>query len=410
MTDNLSYVFVNLNNQDHLVGKLWFHQNNGKQSTSFKYDELWLKSDYCYPLDPFLQLVETTYHTESPKILFGPFSDCAPDTWGRTLARRNEMLKAKQEKRARRMLSEFDYLMAVNDFARQGALRFKTEIDGDFVNANEKEAIPPLVQLPKLLKASENLLEDKNTASSLKLLLEPGSSLGGARPKASVIDNHGNLCIAKFPKKNDSNNNVLWEFVALTLAKEAGLNVQEFSLEKVHDKAVLILKRFDREGNKRIPFCSGMTMLNASDGQSGEFSYLNLADIIRTYSTNVIEDLKELWSRILFSVLISNTDDHLRNHGFLWEREGWNLSPLYDVNPSDDNTEFLQLNIEDTTNSAEVEVVFEVADYFGLSKTSAQEILNLQRKVISKWQSVAKSIGLSSSEISYMKPAFSKVK
>ena len=238
-------------------------------------------------------------------------------------------------------------------------------------------------------------------------MLVPGSSLGGARPKASVIDKKGNLCIAKFPKKDDNNNNVLWEAVALTLAENAGLKVQEWHLTQALGKSIILLKRFDRQNNYRIPFVSAMTMLNANDGENNEYSYLDMAEIIRTKGVNIKENLKELWCRILFSVLISNTDDHLRNHGFLkLEPNGWSLSPLYDVNPSADRISNLQLNIDDVSSVTSIDLVLSVADYFGVSKIEADKILRQQISAVSEWKAIAQHLGISSAEISRMSVAF----
>lgn len=409
MAEILTYVHINLNGEDISVGRLWSYFNNGKESASFKYDENWLKFSRNFELEPYLPLAEGTIHTDNKKSIFASMSDCSPDTWGRLLIKRNEEKLAEQENRPHRQLNQLDYLLAVNDFSRQGALRFKKAPDGDFLTAKDKKAIPPLVDLPRLLAASERIIDDDASFNDIKELLIPGSSLGGARPKASVIDKTGNLCIAKFPKKDDNNNNVLWEAVALILAEKAGLKVQKWQLTQALSKSVILLKRFDREGNRRIPFISAMSMLNANDGESGEYSYLDIAEIIRTKGVHVKEDLKELWSRMLFSVLISNTDDHLRNHGFLkLESNGWSLSPLYDVNPSADRTSNLQLNIDETSSTTSVDLVLSVADYFGLTKKEAEAILKRQTTAVSEWQPIAKHLGITGSEISRMNVAFRK--
>lgn len=410
MADILTYVYVNYKGQDIPVGRLWSYFNNGKESASFKYDESWLKNPENFELEPYLPLTEGTFHTDAKKSIFASFSDCSPDSWGRLLIKQNEEKRAENEKRARRQLNQIDYLLAVYDFSRHGALRFKQTPDGAFLSAKDKKAIPPLVELPKLLTASEKVLDDDASYNDIRELLAPGSSLGGARPKASVIDKAGNLCIAKFPKKDDNNNNVLWEAVALTLAEKAGLNVQRWELTTALGKAVLLLKRFDRTSDgQRIPFLSAMTMLNANDGESNEYSYLDLAEIIRTKGVNVRDDMKELWHRILFSVLISNTDDHLRNHGFLkTSAAGWQLSPLYDVNPSSDRTGNLQLNIDEDSSAATVEMAMSVAEYFRLNKAEAEKILNQTRRVVAEWRDVAKALGISAGEIARMAVAFEK--
>lgn len=407
MAEILTYVYINLEGKDIPVGRLWSYFNNGKESASFKYDENWLKFPCNFELEPYLPLTEGTEHTDNKKSIFASMSDCSPDTWGRLLIKRNEEKLAEQENRLRRQLNQLDYLLAVNDFSRQGALRFKKTPDGDFLTAKDKKAIPPLVELPKLLAASEKIIDDDASFNDIKELLIPGSSLGGARPKASVIDKQGNLCIAKFPKKDDNNNNVLWEAVALTLAKNAGLKVQEWQLTKALGKSIILLKRFDREGKHRIPFISAMSMLNANDGENGDYSYLDIAEIIRTKGVNIKEDLKELWSRMLFSILISNTDDHLRNHGFLKQNPiGWSLSPLYDVNPSVDRTSNLQLNIDETSSATSVDLAFSVADYFGLSKPEADKILKQQIAAVSEWKDIAQHLGIGNAEISRMNTAF----
>lgn len=410
MTDVLTYVYVNYKGQDIPVGRLWSYFNNGRESASFKYDESWLKNPENFELEPYLPLTEGTFHTDTKKSIFASFSDCSPDSWGRLLIKQNEEKRAEKEKRARRQLNQIDYLLAVYDFSRHGALRFKQTPDGDFLSAKDNKAIPPLVELPKLLTASEKVLDDDASYNDIRELLAPGSSLGGARPKASVIDKTGNLCIAKFPKKDDNNNNVLWEAVALTLAEKAGLNVQRWELTTALGKAVLLLKRFDRTGGgQRIPFLSAMTMLNANDGESNEYSYLDLAEIIRTKGVNVTNDMKELWHRMLFSVLISNTDDHLRNHGFLrTDATGWQLSPLYDVNPSSDRTGNLQLNIDENSSTASVELVMSVAEYFRLNKAEAEKIFNQTRSAVAEWRDIAKALGIGAGEIARMAAAFEK--
>ncbi len=410
MADILTYVYVNYKGQDIPVGRLWSYFNNGKESASFKYDESWLKNPENFELEPYLPLTEGTFHTDAKKSIFASFSDCSPDSWGRLLIKKNEEKRAENEKRARRQFNQIDYLLAVYDFSRHGALRFKQTPDGVFLSPKDKKAIPPLVELPKLLAASEKVLDDDASYNDIRELLAPGSSLGGARPKASVIDKAGNLCIAKFPKKDDNNNNVLWEAVALTLAEKAGLNVQRWELTTALGKAVLLLKRFDRtRDGQRIPFLSAMTMLNANDGESNEYSYLDLAEIIRTKGVNVRDDMKELWHRILFSVLISNTDDHLRNHGFLkTSAAGWQLSPLYDVNPSSDRTGNLQLNIDEDSSAASVELVMSVAEYFRLNKAEAEKILSQTRRAVAEWRDIAKVLGIGTGEIARMAVAFDK--
>lgn len=407
MSDKKVLVYISLSNENYFVGTLWSHFNRGRETSDFEYSKDWLKNPKAFSLEPalFFDAGKQVNPRQTP--LFGSFGDSAPDTWGRILMRRYEAQIAKDENRNPRTLNEIDYLLYVNDYARQGALRFRTEDNNDFLFPGNLKSIPPLVNLTKLLAATEKVVDFEERSSDLQLLLAPGSSLGGARPKASVIDKDGNLCIAKFPKKDDYTNNVLWEAVALTFAKKCGLNVQEWSLHKAGKKNVIVLKRFDRNGNTRIPFLSAMSMLNAIDNDSQTHSYLDIADAIRQNGATPKEDLKELWKRIVFSILISNTDDHLRNHGFLYVNEaGWKLSPLYDVNPSCDNKNVLSTYITETDNSQSLDLALEVCEYFEISIETAKTIILDMKNKIKNWKTVAKQFGLSKSEIDKMEVAF----
>ena len=407
MPDKKILVYISLSNDNYFVGTLWSYFNRGRETSDFEYSKDWLKNPKAFSLEPDLFFGAGKQVNPRQTPLFGSFGDSAPDTWGRILMRRYEAQIAKDENRSPRTLNEIDYLLYVNDYARQGALRFRTEDNNDFLFPGNLKSIPPLVNLTKLLAATEKVVDFEERNSDLQLLLAPGSSLGGARPKASVIDKDGNLCIAKFPKKDDYTNNVLWEAVALTLAKNCGLNVQEWSLHKAGKKNVIVLKRFDRNGNTRIPFLSAMSMLNAIDNDSQTHSYLDIADAIRQNGATPKEDLKELWKRIVFSILISNTDDHLRNHGFLYVNEaGWKLSPLYDVNPSCDNKNVLSTYITETDNSQSLDLALEVCEYFEISIETAKTIILDMKNKIKNWKTVAKQFGLSKSEIDKMEVAF----
>lgn len=407
MSDKKILVYISLSNENYFVGTLWSHFNRGRETSDFEYSKDWLKNPKAFSLEPALFLGAGKQVNPRQTPLFGSFGDSAPDTWGRILMRRYKAQIAKDENRNPRTLNEIDYLLYVNDYARQGALRFRTEDNNDFLFPGNLKSIPPLVNLTKLLAATEKVVDFEERNSDLQLLLAPGSSLGGARPKASVIDKDGNLCIAKFPKKDDYTNNVLWEAVALTLAKNCGLNVQEWSLHKAGKKNVIVLKRFDRNGNTRIPFLSAMSMLNAIDNDSQTHSYLDIADAIRQNGAVPKEDLKELWKRIVFSILISNTDDHLRNHGFLYVNEaGWKLSPLYDVNPSCDNKNVLSTYITEFDNSQSLDLALDVCEYFEISIENAKTIISDMKNKIKNWKTVAKQFGLSKSEIDKMEVAF----
>lgn len=400
-------VYISLNGVDEFVGTLWIHFCRSKESADFEYSREWLNRQQAFSLEPGLFLGTGKQVNPRKTPLFGSFSDSAPDTWGRILMRKYEAQLARENSRNPRTLNEIDYLLYVNDYARQGALRFKTEENDQFLWPGDLKSIPPLVQLSQLLHASEKTFDSDEQHSDLQLLLVPGSSLGGARPKASVIDESGDLCIAKFQKKDDYSNNVMWESVALTLAKSCGLNTQKWSLKKVADKDVIVLKRFDRKGNERIHFLSAMSMLNAIDNDTEIHSYLDIADVIRQYGASPRDDLLELWKRIVFSILISNTDDHLRNHGFLYVNErGWRLSPLYDVNPSIDNKKILSTYITENDNTQSINLTLEICEYFGINLKNACEIITDMRTKISAWPTVAKNHGLSKREIEQMESAF----
>lgn len=407
MADKKVYVYINLNGEDFLVGEMWSHFNKGKETSTFEYADEWLTREERFSLEPNLYLGKGPQSTRKGIAIFGAFGDSAPDTWGRVLMRRYEAKLAKQENRQSRTLNEIDYLLGVNDIARQGALRFKSVANGEFLNTKNAEPIPPLVDIKKLLTAAANIENENEDFEDIKLLLAPGSSLGGARPKASIIDKEGNLCIAKFPKNTDTHNLVLWEAVALTLAKKAGINTLEWHLEKIDNKDVIITKRFDRQESIRVPFLSAMSMLNAIDNDERPYSYMEIADVIRQYGANTKSDLNELWRRIIFSIMISNTDDHLRNHGFLYESEmGWRLSPAYDINPNPKNAGVLTTYISENDNSADIELALSIAEYFGLKNEEAKIITKEVKKAVQGWQDTAKSFGINRSEIELMTNAF----
>ncbi len=299
------------------------------------------------------------------------------------------------------------YLLGVYDEARQGALRFSEKADGPFLQHSNASPIPPLIELPKLLSATEKLLSDKESEEDLRLLLAPGSSLGGARPKASVIDKDGQLAIAKFPRKDDEYSTVLWEALALNLAAKAGLEVPNFRLELIAKKPTLILKRFDRHFTRRIPFLSAMSMIGAKDNE--QHSYLELVDALKRHGATPTHDIIDLWKRIVFNILISNTDDHLRNHGFLYERrKGWKLSPLYDVNPSpiEIKPRILTTTIDLYDGTASLDLALSVAKEFGLTHEEAKKIAKEIGNAVCKWREEAKHLGITAAEIERMSSAF----
>jgi serine/threonine-protein kinase HipA len=408
MSDHQIYVSLQLGEKTHLVGKLWYHQRGARQSASFEYHANWLKHPEKFALDPALQLTGGAFHTGAEQTLFGAIGDSVPDRWGRVLMRRAESLRAKEAGSAVRTLSEIDYLLGVNDEIRQGALRFSLEPSGPYLAPKDKNSIPPLINLPHLLSATERYLNDDETAEDLKILLAPGSSLGGARPKASIRDKDGHLALAKFPKKDDEFNIVIWEAVSLTLAEKAGIQTAQWHLEQIMGKPVLILRRFDRgDGGNRIPFLSAMSMLGAKDNDP--HSYLEIAYSLAQHGGNPNQDMEELWRRIVFTVLISNTDDHLRNHGFLYERnKGWRLSPAYDINPTslEVKARMLSTSINFDDPTASLDAALSVTDDFRIKKTRTYEIIKDVASAVKKWRCTAEQFGLSKKEIDRMASAF----
>lgn len=401
-------VSISLGDEDIPVGRLWVHIRGSRESASFEYDKKWLEHPERFALDPALKLTEGTFHTKQGTSIFGAFGDSAPDRWGRILMRRAEVLRAKSHNVVPKTLFEIDYLLGVNDEARQGALRFAVPPhDNIFLNPKQKANIPPLIDLPKLLSATERFIEDNESAADLKFLLAPGSSLGGARPKASVRDKDGSLAIAKFPKKDDEFNVVIWEAVALTLAKKAGIKVPSYRLETILGKPVLIISRFDRKGEERIAFLSAMSMLGAQDNE--QHSYLEMAYALAQNGSCPEEDMAELWRRIVFTIMISNTDDHLRNHGFIYERyKGWRLSPVYDINPTPTSIapHVLTTSIDFYDSSASLETALSVAKEFRLKKEVALTIIKEVSLAVRQWREVATGLSLSKRECDEMSSAF----
>jgi serine/threonine-protein kinase HipA len=403
-----AWVHVDLHGTTRRVGRLWVTASRGRESATFDYDPEWLRSDERFAVDPALQLFPGPFHTRAGQALFGAVGDSAPDRWGRTLLARDERRRAKAESRAPRALREIDFLLGVTDQTRQGALRFTREDGGPFVAESTATAVPPLVELPRLLSAAGNVLDDRDTDEDLRLLLAPGSSLGGARPKASIRDADGALSIAKFPAQSDEYDIVRWEAVALALARKAGIAVPDARIEKVRDRAVLIVRRFDRANGHRIPFLSAMSALGAHDRELR--SYLDIADALRPYGAAVAEDLAALWRRIVFNVLVSNTDDHLRNHAFIYTgMDGWRLSPAYDLNPVPIDVKPRALSTaitEDLDVTASLDLALEVAGHFGVTGDAARTVCVEVSAAVRGWRKEAGRHGIGSSEIERMASAF----
>jgi len=402
-------VYADLDGVPHLVGHLWAHMKKGRESATFEYAPSWLENSARFALEPALQLGGGAFHTEAGKRIFGAIGDSAPDRWGRVLMRRAERNRARHAGEAPRTLGEMDFLLSVDDEARAGALRFTAAGGGPFL-ATQDDAmrIPPLIALPRLLTAAERIIDDNgDDDEDLRLLLAPGSSLGGARPKASVRDDDGRLMIAKFPHRDDEYNTVAWEAVALTLAAKAGITTAQFRYAPIEGGPVLLLARFDRDGNRRIPFLSAMSMLGAKDNEP--HTYLEMVDALRQSGATPKADMHALWRRIVFNVLISNVDDHLRNHGFLHAgHDGWVLSPAYDLNPTptDIKPRILSTAIDSGDPAASLALAFSVAQYFELTAAAAHDIAAAVGRVVAGWREEAAQLGLTKRECDRVASAF----
>jgi len=405
--DTAALVHVDLDGQPILAGRLWARTRRGRDSASFEYDEEWLRRPDRFAIDPALQLGPGPFHTPADKAMFGAIGDSAPDRWGRMLMRRAERRRAERAGEAPRTLREIDYLLMVNDEARQGALRFALEAGGPFLAADDAAPIPPLVELPRMLSAAENVVGKSDSDEDLRLLLAPGSSVGGTRPKACVRDRDGSLAIAKFPHRDDEIDTVRWEAVALGLAERAGISVPQCRVGEVAGRSVLLLRRFDRADGLRIPFLSAMSMLGANDDE--RHSYLEFVDALRRYGATPKSDMHMLWRRVVFSILISNTDDHLRNHGFLYDGpDGWRLAPAYDLNPVpvDIRPRVLATTIDIDDGTASLDLALSVAGYFELDNAEAREIAAEVGLAVRSWREEAARVKIAPGEIDRMASAF----
>lgn len=397
-----------------LMGSLYATPSRGKEIFSFEYDKEWLQSDYAQIIDPDLQLFEGAQYLNDEKSNFGIFLDSSPDRWGRVLMMRKEAAKARKEDRRPKTLMESDYLLGVYDHNRMGGLRFKTVQNGAFLDDNEAMAAPPFAALRDLEFASlqlekEDAPDNPEYLNWLNMLMAPGSSLGGARPKANIQDIDGSLWIAKFPSQNDQQDMGAWEILAYRLAIQSGIDMAPSRIQKFsHHQHTFLTQRFDRKiDGTRIHFASAMTLLGYTDGtdyQDG-VSYLELLEFLMQNGADTDNDLKKLWRRIAFNVCISNTDDHLRNHGFLLTDSGWILSPAYDINPTPNGTG-LKLNISENDNALDLDLVREVAPYFRLTEKEANAIINTIEENIGQWQQIAMDLGIPRNEMELMKNAF----
>ncbi len=415
MTQSLKTIYVYdafSNEEPLLMGTLYVEFIRKQETYAFRYDDTWLKeTSYLFPLDPNLALFSGRQYPTEEKRTFGIFEDSAPDRWGRTLMDRRERIWAHQEGRKPRKLAGSDYLIGVYDATRIGALRFKLDKEGPFISDDAQMPTPPWTKLRSLEEAARQFEMEENRLEQkwIDQLIHPGSSLGGARPKASVVDADGNLWIAKFPSRYDTVNVGAWEKVVHDLARLCGLNLPESKrMTFSNDGDTFLVKRFDRQGKRRIHFASAMTMLGKSDGASATdgASYLDLAAFLKSNGASPKADCVELWRRIVFNIAVSNTDDHLRNHGFILTPTGWRLSPLYDINPVPGDGE-LSLCLNETDPTASIPLAIETAPYYGISKSKAEQFAEeICHAVAHHWQRLATEHGLSRDECVWMSTAF----
>ena len=391
-------VHIDWQGQPHLVGRL--HAAERGSSVSFEYAREWLQRADAFAIDPTALPLQSGVHHES--ILFGAIQDCGPDRWGRVLIERAVRKKVLTQKPYR----DFDYVLALDDTARIGALRFRRDATGPFLATTSGE-LPPVVRLSALLRATDAIHSETETAQDLRFLLGAGSPLGGARPKAAVSLADNQLAIAKFPKPDDTRDIAAGEILALTLARQAGIQVAEHRLVPVGRQSVAVITRFDRTGKTRIPFISAASLLGLPPGDLG--AYTQLADGIRQFGNDVPGDLRELWRRLIFSLLASNYDDHLRNHGFLMHEPGrWSLSPAYDLNPvpAIDRSHMRKTAITDDPGEPTIEAAFSAAERFGLKAAPAKKILREVFTAVSGWRKTAHKLRIPAATLDAYVSAF----
>jgi serine/threonine-protein kinase HipA len=397
-------VFVAVGDRSVLAGRMHSRRIEGAESASFAYDDSYLERPGSYALDPALPLVAGSHPAPAGRVLFGAFADSLPDRWGRMLVRGAEQARAAAA--VPEPISELDLLLGVRDDLREGALRFRLGDQPPFLAA-EDSGPPVLADLPALLDLAARAEQETADYEDLRLLVRAGSSIGGARPKVHVVDADGRVAIAKFPSVSwDSWDVMAWEKVALDLAAGAGVTVPRSQLLRAAGRHVLVVERFDRRAGARVGYASALTMLQA--GYGDRRSYLDIAAVIGERSSAVTEDLRQLWRRMAFSVLISNTDDHLRNHGFLHgSGDSWALSPAFDLNPNPaPGPKDLSTAIDLTDRRASVDALLSVAGRFRLDPGEALDVLAQVTRAAARWADVAMSHGLARPDLDVMEPAF----
>jgi len=395
-----------------LIGQLTFSNTSRGGIFSFAYHKHFLTSDYRLQIDPLLTLHSGEFFNDSPDKNFRAFLDSSPDRWGRILMQRRAAIEYSKGMRADARLTELDYLLGVHDSYRMGGIRFKTAASADFLDNNAEFAAPPMTSLRELEYAALQIEQDHNIDSDeyyhwLKMLISPGSSLGGARPKACVTDADNHLWIAKFPNQNDTYDVGAWEMLCHQLALSAGVTMFPCQIQRFSSgHHTFLTKRFDRLGNQRLHFSSAMTQLQYYDGeQSAGASYLEIAEFLTNNGAQTKADLAQLWRRIVFNIAISNTDDHLRNHGFLLTEKGWQLSPAYDLNPVG-GKQGLHLNITDTANALDYQLAFDITDFFRLNADEAKRIYDDVLHAVNDWPNLATRLGISRAEQRLKQSAF----
>ena len=396
-----------------LVGELCYEKLRGSESYAFRFDDNWLKFHAGIKLSEDINNYPGLQYTQPGNDIFGCFSDALPDRWGRTLLKRREQIQASEEKRAVRNLSSFDYLMGIDDFSRMGGFRLKRELDGNFINVSPSFKIPPLTELRQLVLASQEVekSEENDVLPEKKWiaqLIQPGTSLGGARPKAGVLDDSGNLCIAKFPSRKDDYDTGLWEHFSHLLARKAGIYAAKTKvlggLGKYH---TLLSKRFDRtDEGKRIHFASSMSLIGLRDGDNaqGGYGYLNIVDFLLLSCCDVEKNLQELYRRVAFTICIGNSDDHFRNHGFLLTPRGWTLSPAYDMNPT--LNEYQSLLINESSNKADIRTLLESCESYMIKKEVAENIIRQVQAAVAGWENLAVLLQIPAREVTMFKDRF----